>query len=65
MYQVTHYEKYVYGETVKEYESLEEMKETYSVFWKYVEKELSALKTGEQTGVRYDDYINLSVEKVS
>ena len=65
MYQVTHYEKYVPDETVKEYESLEEMKETYSVFWKYVEKELSALKTGEQTGVIYDDYINLSVEKVS
>ncbi len=65
MYQVTHYEKYVPDETVKEYESLEEMKESYSVFWKYVEKELSALKTGEKVGVQYDDYIYLAVEKVS
>ena len=64
MYKVTHYERYVPDVPEKEYESLEEMKEEYFVFWKYVEKELSALKTGEKVGVRYDDYINLSVEKV-
>lgn len=64
MYKVNHSEKYLPEESNAEYKSLDEMKERYNVYWKYIELELKSLKKGEKVHVRYDDYINLDVEYV-
>lgn len=64
-YKVTHSERYVPDKSEKVYANLEEMENRYNVYWNYIENDILVLDVGENTNVRYDDYVSLNVEKLA
>ena len=63
MYKVTHIERYLPDPIVKNYNSVEEIKERYCGYPDVVE-DASNLKVGDSMDVMYDQYIDLKIERI-
>lgn len=63
-YKVEHNEKYFPYSSVSIYDSLDDFRERYRVYYDDIENELKGIKLGETAEIWYDQYVDLKVSGI-